>query len=207
MTRTAAVLLAAGASTRLGVPKQLVAFHGRPLVVHAIDRLRRAGARPIVVVLGRAADDVRRAVADADHHEDVTFVVNEAWADGQGTSVATGIRAVRALADVDAALIHVCDQPFMTADHLDRLRTLVANGDADIAATSYDDGRGGVPACFARAVFDDLASLDGDRGARNILRDERRRDRTVLVAPPHAPGDVDTPADLAALRNAERDLR
>jgi molybdenum cofactor cytidylyltransferase len=194
-----AVVLAAGGSTRLGRPKQLVVHDGRPLVVRAADAARRAGTNPVVVVLGAEADAVRAVLADLP----VVQVVNARWADGMGTSVAEGMRAIIEHAPaLRGVLLLLADQPLV--DHAALARLLARWGEADISAGDGDAhvtiaaaayaGTVGVPAVFGRAHFDSLRSLAPDAGAAALLRATGAR--VLRVPMPEAATDIDTPVDL-----------
>ena len=176
--KTAAVVLAAGASRRLGELKQLVRLDGETLVERAVRVCREAGCEPVVVVLGASADLVReRCVL-----EGALVVVNEEWAEGMGASVRMGIGAL--VGEVAGCIITTCDQPAVTAQHL---RDLMASGET--TASEYA-GRHGVPAYFPAAMLNALMKLHGDAGAREMLKEAR----TVTLASGEL--DVDTIEDL-----------
>ena len=156
-----AVVLAAGASTRLGEPKQLVMLGGESLLERAVRMAREAECSPVVVVLGSSAASIEAGCA----LENVIVVVNEDWADGMGRSIGVGIGTLQ---DVDATIVMTCDMPAVTAAHL---RALMAS--SDVAAASCYAGRRGVPAYFPIAVFPALMELRGDAGARDLLRSAR----------------------------------
>jgi CTP:molybdopterin cytidylyltransferase MocA len=155
---TAAIVLAAGASTRLGQPKQLVRLAGERLLERAVRVAREAGCDPVLVVLGANAGEIARA-CDLGGAQ---AVVNDAWADGMASSLRLGIETV---GDAERAIVMTCDQPAVTPEHLRRLieRCL----DAPVAS-SYA-GRRGVPACFPATTFAELLRLHGDAGARHLL--------------------------------------
>lgn len=176
--KTAAVVLAAGASRRLGELKQLVRLDGETLVERAVRVCREAGCEPVVVVLGASADLVREQCALGD----ALVVVNEEWAEGMGASVRVGVRALTG--DVGGCVITTCDQPAVTAQHL---RDLMASG--EVTASEYA-GRRGVPAYFPAAMFAVLMGLRGDAGAREMLKQAR----AVKLAGGEL--DVDTVHDL-----------
>jgi molybdenum cofactor cytidylyltransferase len=178
---TAAVVLAAGASTRLGEPKQLVRIGGEALLERAVRVAREAGCAPIVVVLGAEAERIRAACDLGD----AVIVENERWSEGMASSIQTGIRAV---GDVDGAVLMTCDQPAVTVGHL---RVLMATG--EVAASAYA-GRGGVPAYLPASLFPALMLLRGDAGARELLRTAR------TVELPGGELDVDTADELAQAR-------
>ncbi len=179
---TAAVILAAGASTRLGEPKQLVVLAGETLLERAVRIARDAGCRPVVAVLGAEAARIqeRCALSGAE------VLVNEAWPEGMASSIRVGVGA---LGGGDGALLMTCDQPAVTAEHL---RALIANG--EVTASAYS-GRRGVPAYFPAASFPALLELRGDAGARELLRS------AAAVELPGGELDVDT---AAARAEAER---
>ncbi len=193
----AGVLLAAGGSRRLGSPKQLLKVNGVTLVERAARHLVEAGCAPVLVIIGADAADVRDAVSMLA----VQCVENADWERGMGTSIA---RAVTQLNDVRftgirAALIATCDMPTVTADHL---RSLIetSNHGAERVASAYAGPDGGavvgIPAVLPRADWPTLAELDGDQGARGLLRDSR----TLTVSLRHGNFDLDTPDDVAAWR-------
>jgi molybdenum cofactor cytidylyltransferase len=173
----AAVVLAAGASTRLGEPKQLVRLGGETLLERAVRTACDAGCSPVVVVLGASAEQI----VERCDLSGAVVVVNELWAEGMGSSVRLGVAAVR---DADGVVLMACDQPAVTASHL---RALMASG--GVTASVYA-GRKGVPAYFPAAAFAHLLDLRADSGARDLLRG---------VAGVELPGgevDVDTVDDL-----------
>ncbi len=217
MSRVGAVLLAAGASRRLASPKQLLLeADGVPRVRRAADQLLEAGCSPVVVVTGAYADAVSAAV----HGLPVTLVHNAAYADGMGTSIARGIRALQtavatapaldggARADAEddrivAVLIAACDMP--TADrahHSKLLKTsrfgLIRVGSSYVSLNSSDTGgiMPGIPAIFPLADWAALHALSGDRGAKALLAESD----TLSVPLFRGMFDLDTPDDVAAWR-------
>jgi len=185
------VLLAAGASRRFGSPKQLATVGGESLL-RRMTRIALA-ARPAgcVVVLGARAARLRRELAALD----VVVVVNDRWRDGLSHSLAAGVAALPA--EARSVLVLLADQAGLGPADLELLFACWRRAPGRIAAASVD-GRLGPPAILPRAVFPALARLRGDRGARDLLRDPRRR--AVGVDLPAAALDVDRPSDLAALR-------
>ena len=176
--KSAAVVLAAGASRRMGMPKQLIRICGETLVERTIRICREAGCEPVVVVLGAAADQVRSACSLGR----AVVVVNEHWQEGMASSIAQGVSALDDC--VQGCVITTCDMPAVSAEHLGRL---AATG--ELTASAYA-GRQGVPAYFPRSVFPQLAALRGDTGARDLLKQ--------CPAIPLAGGelDIDTPQDV-----------
>jgi CTP:molybdopterin cytidylyltransferase MocA len=196
--RVGAVVLAAGASTRLGYPKQLVAHEGEPLVRRAALAARDAGARPVLVVLGAGAATIAPAL---DALPGVQPIVHADWADGLASSLGAGLRALEeACRDepCDGVLVTLGDQPLVDADALRRLLDAFAAG-ARVVAARYADALG-APAVFGREHLPALCTLEGDHGAGRWLRAHRAL--TTEVPMETAALDVDTPADVVRLRDA-----
>ena len=184
-----AVVLAAGGSTRLGSPKQLLEYGGRSLLRRAAEAALGAGCRPVVVVLGSSAEGLKNQLAGLEAH----VVVNPAWGRGMGTSVRLGIETLDALAPgVDGALLTLCDQPLVGPGALASLLDAFRHADppgAVIAAALYD-GTTGVPAVFGRAHFDELRAVPDGAGAKPVL--SRHRLSVIQVPMPEAAADIDT---------------
>jgi CTP:molybdopterin cytidylyltransferase MocA len=187
----AAILLAAGASRRLGQPKQMLMQGGETLLRRAIRLAREAGAAPVLVVLGAHAVVIRASI-DQDR---ATVVINEDWEQGIASSIHAGLRALDG--NVPGALIMSCDQHRLTAEHLRGLiENFIAQNTSAIVASEYA-GIQGVPAVFPRSAFPELLALAGDKGARALLL----RPPCPLVSLPFPGGeaDIDKPEDLALL--------
>jgi molybdenum cofactor cytidylyltransferase len=190
-----AVLLAAGASRRLGAPKQLAEISGETLVRRAARAALEAGCAPVVVVLGAEGD----AVEDALRGLPLERVRNEAWREGMASSLRAGLAALEAAApEGHGALLLLVDQPAVDAALLRRLLARFAEGGgARIAACAYGGGHG-APAIFPRSLFPALAALRGDRGAKALLA--ARRAELLAVDFPAGELDVDTAEDLERAR-------
>lgn len=189
----AAIILAAGGSSRLGRPKQLLPYKGSTLLRHAVETALASRCRPVVVVLGANAPESRAAIEDLP----ATLVLNENWQAGMGSSIATGIAALagEARGAADAVLVMLCDQPNLTSAHLDRLTDSFLAG-AEIVASEYA-GTLGVPALFSRPYFFELAALDPTQGAKPLL--VKHASSVVAVPFPAGEIDIDTPEDYERL--------
>lgn len=185
------IVLAAGASTRLGQPKQLVRLAGRPVLHTVVSNAVAVAGNAVTVVLGAHAQALTRLLA----YSPASVVVNRHWQEGMASSLRAGLAAIPSTCS--AALILLGDQIAVTADDLKRLVNAWNGHDTVIAASVYT-GHVGVPAIFPYWCFTELRELRGDRGARMIL--ERHAHRLVHVQMPNAAFDLDTPEDLAALR-------
>ncbi len=185
--RHAAILLAAGASTRLGHPKQLVEVDGEPLLRRAARSLLATSPVALVVVLGHDAPAMRAALVDVD----ARTVIAHDHAAGLSASLRAGLAALPD--DVGGALVALTDQPALDAMHLAALCAAWRNDPSRAAASAYA-GVLGVPALLPRRWFGELARLEGDVGARALLR--ARSAEVVAIDAPALAHDVDTPADL-----------
>ena len=182
----AGILLAAGGSTRLGSPKQLLIYEGRTLLRRAAETLLAAGCRPVVVVLGGSVERLTPELAGLD----VSTVVNAGWERGMGSSLRVALAALSPGPEIEAVLLTLCDQPLIKPETLECL--LAAWRDApgrSIAAAEYD-GTLGVPAIFGREHFTELATLPDAAGAKPIL--QRHAAQVVAVSMPEATIDIDT---------------
>jgi molybdenum cofactor cytidylyltransferase len=190
----ACILLAAGGSSRLGQPKQLARHGVQTLLQRAIAAARGAlPAAPLIVVVGANAARLRAVVMRA--HRPVRIVTNAHWAGGMASSLQAGIAAVPRSAR--AALVLVVDQPHLGTAGLARLLRAWRRRPGLPAAARYD-GRAGVPAVLPRRQWRKVRGLQGDQGARALLRGS---DRLTLVDIPEASFDVDTLADVEQLRS------
>lgn len=184
------LILAAGASTRLGQPKQLVKIAGRPALHVVVEHAVAIAGNAVTVVVGAHAKELTYLFG----RSPASWIVNKHWEEGMASSLKCGLGAVPPAAD--AVMILLGDQVRVTRDDLSRLLGAWQGQEHMIAAAVYG-GTVGVPAIFPRAYFPELAELRGDEGARKILR--RNADRIVRVPMPSAAFDLDTPEDLRAL--------
>ncbi|WP_399096666.1 NTP transferase domain-containing protein [Streptomyces sp. BBFR2] len=190
----AGLLLAAGGGRRLGGrPKALLEFRGRPLVEHAVRVLREGGCGPVHLVLGAAACEVR-ARADL---ADCTVHTNPDWASGMGSSLRTGLAALTG-SGCGAALVALVDQPGIGPEAVARVAAAY-DGPGTLAAAAYG-GRRGHPVLFGAERWARIAArAEGDRGARDYLRDHGHELTLVECGDVAAPYDIDTPEDLRLL--------
>jgi xanthine dehydrogenase accessory factor len=188
-----AIILAAGASTRMGQPKQLLpCFGGLSLLRRSAIQAIRSGCRPVVVVTGANAEESRGEVRNLP----VQVVHNSDWASGMGGSLRAGLVALEADNNrAEAAIVTVCDQPFAAAPVLEALATAYRSSGKGIVASEYG-GVLGVPALFDRAHFAELAGLCGAGGAKQVIAEHA--DEVLQVPFPGGIADIDTPQDYAA---------
>jgi molybdenum cofactor cytidylyltransferase len=189
----AAIILAAGASSRMGRPKPALPFRGEPLVRRTARTALDAGCAPVFVILGAHADACRAALAGLA----VTPVLHEKWSAGLGTSLRAGLDAVRAAApDAPGVFALLCDQPLIDADLLNAMAETLHRTERPVVACGYRETVG-APALFRRDFLPRLADVTGDAGARSILK--RHADAVAVVPFPPAATDVDTPDDYHRL--------
>lgn len=185
----AGLLLAAGAGTRFGRPKQLAHLDGRPLLEHSIRALSASLVDRVVVVVGASADAVIAGVDGGG----ASFVVCDRWDEGQSASLACGLAE---LADCEAVAITLGDQPRMSPEAI--ARVIAARGEDFDAVRATYGGHPGHPVLLERRLFGRMRDVTGDRGARSLLRSVSTRE--VPCDDLGGGEDVDTPAQLEALR-------
>jgi molybdenum cofactor cytidylyltransferase len=195
--RVAAIVLAAGASSRMGRPKQLLDWNGRPLVRAAAEIALAARLEPLLVVVGGAQTAVANALAGLP----LQMIINPEYAAGQSTSLRAGVAALGP--DVDAVVVLLGDQPFVTVAIVERLVAEWQASGAAIVAPMYAGQRGN-PVLFARPMFPELLAIQGDQGARGVLAADRARVRVVAFDDPRPLADIDTPDDYERLLSKQK---
>jgi molybdenum cofactor cytidylyltransferase len=189
--RIAAIVAAAGESRRFGSPKLLATIDHQPLIRLAVERVLQAKLNPVIVVLGRHGENVRRALVGLP----VQFTENPDPSLGLGSSIAAGIRALPA--DTNAVIITLGDQPFLETRILEELADAWRRAQAMIVVPAFR-GQRAPPVLFSREVFPELLELRGEAGGREIIDRDSSRVHVVHFDMP-MPADVDTPEDLSRL--------
>jgi molybdenum cofactor cytidylyltransferase len=191
--RIAAIVLAAGRSTRMGSNKLVAEIKGEPLIRVAVEQALASRADPVIVVTGHERERVEKALADLK----VRFVHNPDFADGLSTSLKVGLAAVPL--EADGAIICLGDMPQVRAAMIDRLIAAFDPSRGALIVVPTIEGKRGNPVVWSRRFFPELAALEGDVGARHVIGTygealvEVPADRTALV-------DIDTPEALSALK-------
>lgn len=192
-SRVAGIVLAAGGSTRMNQPKQLALWHGHPLIWYAVKAALDGGLSPVVVVLGAAAEEVQRSLANLPVH----FVVNSEWQAGQSTSVRAGLEAIEE--EAEATLLLLSDMPLVTADLVQALVAKHRCSLSPIVVPFHGEQRGN-PVLFDRATFPRFREIEGNKGGRALFgkypMEKIQWDSSVLF-------DVDTSEDLRILESME----
>lgn len=195
--RVGAVVLAAGSSSRMGSPKQALQFRGESLLRRAALTALGAGCFPVIVVTGAHADLSRRELEGLD----VLEVLNTSWETGMASSIRAGLEGlVSADADVDAAVLLLCDQPHVTTRVIYSLVSAHRATGKPVIASTYG-GSFGVPALFSSTLFDELARLEGAAGAKQVIK--RHASEAHFLPFPRGEVDVDTPDDFSRLIECE----
>ena len=198
--RVAALVLAAGRSTRMGGPNKLLAdANGAPLVVHAVKAALASQAVEVVVVLGHMEDQVRPAIEKAvPPNSRLRFVINPDFAQGLSTSVKTGIAALGAA--VDAAVVQLGDMPGVGAPLIDRLIAAFSPVEGRSICVPTVGGKRGNPVLWARRFFPEMTALSGDSGAKHLIGEHADLVCEVEMSGEAAITDIDTPEALDAWR-------
>lgn len=187
--KIAVIIIAAGASSRLGRPKQLLHYANKPMLQHLLQVSSDSVAAKVIVVLGANAEKITSEVAFGE----AQVVVNEGWQEGMASSIRTGIKVLVEIEPLIAgAIIMLCDQPYITSTLLDCLITTYLNTDKPIVASEYNSVLGS-PAFFQRSIFPELLQLKGDAGAKVIIQQHSKEVEAVAFSKGDI--DIDTPAD------------
>ena len=187
------LLLAAGRSERMGQIKQLLPWGRDTLIAHQIRVLRKTG-RPIYLVLGAHADRIIPLVESFP----VEIVMNKEWEKGMGGSVASGVkRAMQVHPDAKGFMVALVDQPLIPAEHYVNMLQSFRTGFKSIVASSSQSGLEGVPALFDAVYYKELAALQGEAGAKKIIRAHRKN--VIPLECEEIEEDMDTPEDYERL--------
>jgi len=189
------LILAAGESKRLGQPKQLLDIQGDTLIERTIKEVSKTTCQPIIIVLGAYATPIQKAIQDYD----ITILHNAAWQEGMGSSLRLGMQFItQNHPKATQVICLVSDQPFLTAAHLEALRSTALQSNASIITTGYN-GKQGVPALFKKEVYKELLKVEGDKGARVVIRKDASR--VVSIQNEQLGIDIDTMEDYRSLRS------
>ena len=190
------VILAAGASTRLGKPKQLLLHHGKTLLNHAVEQAINSNADAVVVILGKDAEIFKKEFDEKKVH----MVSNIEWKEGMGSSARLGLETLLDKKPyIDAVIFMVCDQPHINSSILNELISTQQKTTKQIITCDYGESIG-PPALFHRKYFPELMKLEGDIGARNII--QQNMNDVAIVSFPEGKIDIDTAEDYDALQNS-----
>ncbi len=192
-TEESVIILAAGSSSRLGQPKQLVNVEGVPLLRKSVLAALATKYSPVVVVLGSNAEEHKNIIA----HLPVEIVIHTEWEKGMGSSLKAGIHQLLKInAETTAIVVMVCDQPLLTSAHLTALRDAYRKTLKPIIASQYNEIIG-VPALFDHSLFSELQKINDTQGAKAVIEGNLKLVETIGWADGRL--DIDTPEDLNRL--------
>ncbi len=192
------VILAAGSSSRLGYPKQLVEFQGKPMLQHILDVAGSFEFDTELLVLGANSEQIKEKIEPKKYE----ILFNENWQEGMASSIRAGLeRSLEMEKDLEHLFILLSDQPFVSKERIEALikEQLAANSEATF---SEYDGDVGVPAIFSSSVFPFLKELKGDHGAKKLIYTKKMQFRTVKFEKGNF--DVDTKEDVELLKRLEK---
>lgn len=184
-----AIILAAGASSRMGQSKQLIKINGQTLIAKAVSTAREAGANEIIVVVGPDHELIDNELKNLSAH----LTVNASPEKGMGASLKCGLNFMLSKFPwCNSAMILVCDQPLLNSTHLKRMVNERIKTKSPIVASFYED-RNGVPALFHKSIFDQLLKIDDQQGAKKVI--EQNPTLVKSIDFPEGAVDLDTPED------------
>ncbi|MDQ1142487.1 nucleotidyltransferase family protein [Pedobacter agri] len=193
--KTAIIILAAGNSSRMGRPKQLLQYKGQTFLDIAIQAAVQTSFSPIIVVLGAHAKEIM----DGHHYARITFVLNEDWKTGMSSSIATGMNVIlKDFSDTENIIITVADQVHITSDILEALYQKFKSENKNIVTAHYLQTTG-TPALFNKKYFNKLLNLQGSGGAKNIIKQHLDDVSSIPFELGHI--DIDTATDYHNLIN------
>lgn len=188
-------ILAAGASTRMGSPKQLLKWEDKTLLQHAIHTAKQTTASNVIVVLGANAEVITSEIENTA----VSTLINNEWQQGLGKSIACVSDFMKNSEDKsDGLLITLADQPFVTTEYLDKMILQFSNHENGIIATAYNPKQKGVPVLFDKSYFKELSEITGDDGAKSVLKKYNGQLETII--PNFENYDIDTTSDYNRLK-------
>lgn len=179
--KSAIIILAAGNSSRLGSPKQLLEVHGQKLLTHVVKQACDSKADDVYVVLGSGEEILSPLISG----DDIKIVVNQDWEKGMGSSIKTGIREIQKQNSYDTVIISVCDQPFLTSEIFNQF--INQTGNQEIIVSAYSDGNFGPPTLFRKSRFSQLLSIYDTAGAKSVIK----KYEGTLGLIPFEKGDID----------------
>ena len=181
--------MAAGSSSRLGRPKQLINYQGKTLIQKAIEAAQDSAADDLVVVLGSRSDLIQTGIES----KEVPVLFHANWEEGMSSSMQCGLRHLLETSQVEQVILMLCDQPYVSQGLLDQLMDGKKSSRKGIVASSYA-GTVGVPALFDQDYFPELLALKGTEGAKKVILNHQAD--TFIVDFPLGAIDLDTEEDV-----------
>ena len=189
----AAIILAAGASRRMGQPKQLLPYRGQTLLGHVIQCTLASSCHPVIVISGAHAE----AIAPVIEHLSIEVIHNANWHQGMSSSIRCGVSYIRDnLPSTDGILFLTCDQPFVSTNLIETLIKRYNDSNKPIVASQYE-GTMGIPVLFSPLFYSNLMQLEGDYGAKTLIQTDPSQVATINF--PKGKIDLDTFVDYQKL--------
>ena len=193
MSNTAILILAAGKSSRLGRPKQLLPYQGKTLLSHVVSEALKASLHPVIVVTGAYHSEIEASLLG----QSVVPTYNVHWESGMGSGIVIGLQQALSIEpELQAVVVAVCDQPYISEALFQSLLVKWVDSGKGLIACAYS-GTVGTPVLFGRRYFKDLSVLSGDAGARQLLK--RYPDDVATVPFPQGNIDIDREDDFKSL--------
>jgi molybdenum cofactor cytidylyltransferase len=164
MSKTGIIILAAGSSSRMGEPKQLMMYKNKTFLQHIIGEAKDANLEPVICIAGYQSELIMKNITGMG----ISIVYNENWREGMGSGISAGIKQLL-LSDVESVILAVSDQPHVSSDLFGKMKALKEQSEKGIVASSYA-GTLGTPVLFTKEYFNQLKSLEGNQGAKNIVK-------------------------------------
>lgn len=190
--KTAILILAAGKSSRMNSPKQLLNYKGKSLINSCLESALSLNTARVICVLGSSADIIEKQLSKSPD----TILYNNDFDKGMSSSMVLGVKHIAEHLDVDAILIMLCDQPLISKEHYSALLDKASNSESTIVSTSFGNNFG-APSIFKRALFEELAQLSKDQGAKSVIK--KHIDNTLFINCEEAGFDIDFPEDYQRL--------
>ncbi len=190
----AIVILAAGASRRMGTPKQLLTFEGKTLIRHSALVALESLCSPAIAVLGANQEKILPEIAHLTLNDKLLHALyNPDWQEGMASSIRLSINHLVEVMgkNLEAIVFMLCDQPFVNAELINELVTVYRHTQSPLVVSTYENGVNGVPALFSRELFSELLQLKGDTGARKLIM--QFAEKMLTVPFPKGNIDLDTP--------------
>ncbi len=194
------IILAAGSSSRLGHPKQLVNINGKPLLQKMAEAAITSGCKPVIVILGAYIEKIKPSI----NHLAINILENKNWENGMGSTISCGMDfLINNHPDLEAVILLVCDQYYLSEKNIAELISAFEKTNKNIVASKYGDTIG-VPALFSKDKFADLSQLNGKKGAKKIIQANPKN--TAIVEFSEGVFDLDTHGDLSDINQFNRNL-
>ncbi len=195
--QTAGIILASGSSTRFGRPKQLLKLKGTYLLEYVLNAALESKLNHVVLVLGHKHQRILQALGARTTHERLQVVINHRYFEGQSRSLQAGLLKIRQA--FPAAMFLLGDQPLLNSKTIDHMLDRFRYSGKDICVPVYK-GKRGNPTIFKQVLYDQLLAIEGDIGARNIIRANPKRVLDIEIDDPLCFFDIDSQKDLENLR-------